>query len=289
MNPAIRAMLDAYGNLDTPQDEEYALQEIIQLITLWGLHRGGFFEQAAFYGGTALRILYGLNRFSEDMDFCLRTPTPEFRLNPYFSSIEDELARFGFSAKVTEKRSGVDAPIESAFVKQNTLEGLLVIERSPRALPRGQLIRVRLEVDKHNPPGATYVKKLVKLPVPFLVGTLDEPSLFAGKVHALLARAYLNRVKGRDYYDFAFYLARGTPVNATYLEAKLRDSGHCTKEESLTREELVKMLHERFSGVDFGLAAADIRPFIPQASASSLAEWDQDLFSALADTLEFRA
>ena len=284
MNDAIAAMLKRYGTIRHSQDEDNALREIIQQIVLLGLHRGSFFEEASFYGGTALRILYDLDRYSEDMDFCLMKPNMDFSFSPYFKPIEEELARYGFFAKIEEKRAGPDVAIGSAFVKQDTMAGLLVIDRQRRG-PRGQLVKVRLEVDKQNPPGAERKKKLVKLPVPFLVSTLSEASLFAGKVHALLARAYLNRVKGRDYYDFLFYAARDTPINMRYLEAKLRDSGHYEQSAPLSLPLLIEMLERKFSSVDFDKVRADVRPLLRADKVRSLSDWSPELFVAVAQEL----
>lgn len=284
MNDAIAAMLARYGPLRHVQDEDNALREIIQHLVLLGLHRGGFFDKASFYGGTALRILYNLDRFSEDMDFCLAIPDADFSFAPYLESIEQELARYGFSATVEEKRSGPEVAIGSAFVRQDTIAGLLVIERTRRG-PRGQLVKVRLEVDKQNPPGSDRTKKLVKLPVPFLVGTLSEPSLFAGKLHALLARAYLNRVKGRDYYDFLFYAARDTAINMRYLESKLRDSGHYRGSEELSVPLLIEMLTRKFESVDFDKARDDVRPLLLAEKARALHDWGPELFIAVAQEL----
>jgi predicted nucleotidyltransferase component of viral defense system len=283
MNDAVRSMLRAYGPLKNQTDEINALREIVQRVTLLGLHRGGFFEKASFYGGTALRILYNLDRFSEDMDFCLNSPSPNFQLSPYFESISEELARFGLDATLEEKRSGPKVSIESAFVKQDTIRGLLVIGGNNSRIPKGQMVKVRLEVDKSNPTGSRSCKKLVTLPLPFMVGTLTEESLFAGKIHAILARSYLNRVKGRDYYDFLFYSARGTTINLEYLEAKLRDSGHYSGNRKLTIDAVVSMLQQKFSSVDFEKARNDVRPFLKPEKIRDLNEWSVELFSALAE------
>ncbi len=284
MNEAIARMLTLFGPMRDARDEDNALKEIIQRITLLGLHRGNFFERASFYGGTALRILYGLDRFSEDMDFCLDTPDPHFSFQPYLPHVSVELARYGFTARLEEKRAGPDVAIGSAFVKQNTLRGLLVIERK-RRVPRDQMIKVRLEVDKENPPGSKRIKKLVKMPVPFMVSTLSESSLFAGKLHALIARRYADRVKGRDYYDFLFYAARETPVNMTYVEAKLRDSGHYTEKDVLTRDGLIVLLQQKFATVDFDKARSDVQPFIKADQIAALNDWSSDLFCAMAEAL----
>jgi predicted nucleotidyltransferase component of viral defense system len=285
MNDAIAAMLKQYGPLKGPEDEDNALKEIIQQLTLLGLHRGKFFDKASFYGGTALRILYGLDRFSEDMDFCLTNPDKSFTFQPYIKYISDELERYGLNARVEEKKAGPDVAIGSAFVKQDTSHGLLVINKSNHRAQKGQLLKVKLEVDKANPPGGVPCKKLVKLPVPFLISTLEEPSLFAGKLHAIIARAYVNRVKGRDYYDLLFYVSRSTPVNLAYLESKLRDSKHYIQSESLNSKSLSKLLKDKFQTVDFQKAKQDVKPFLKADQIESLDDWGIELFSAVAESI----
>ena len=285
MNDAIRSMLRAFGPRKNQIDEINALREIVQRVTLLGLHRGGFFEKASFYGGTALRLLFSLDRFSEDMDFCLNAPDPAFQLSPYFESISTELERFGLDATLEEKRSGPEVSIESAFVKQDTCRGLLVIGGKIPGVPKGQVVKVRLEVDKSNPPGGKTRKMLISLPTPFMIGTLTEESLFAGKLHAILARTYLSRIKGRDYYDFLFYSARGTKVNLEYLEAKLRDSGHHSGKKRLSMNLVVAMLEKKFSSIDFAKARSDVRPFLKPDRVRDLDEWSAELFSALAKNL----
>lgn len=285
MNDAVKAMLKTFEPIRSSQDEDNALQEIIQRIVLLGLHRAGFFQKGAFYGGTALRILYGLDRFSEDLDFCLREPDPSFSLSPYFAAIEQELERFDFKATVSEKRTGEGVVIESAFVKQSTYQGLLVIGKQASRAQSGQLIKVRLEVDKLNPSGGEECEKLVQLPIPFLVKTLTLESLFAGKLHAIIARSYLNRVKGRDYYDLAYFLARDAGVNLKYLEAKLRDSGHYEGKSPLTRQRLIELLSEKFKTVDFQKAREDVIAFLKEPGLSAVREWSPELFIALVQNI----
>lgn len=279
-------MLKKYGAINSSADEENALKEVLQYISLLGLQRGGFFEKAAFYGGTALRMLYSLDRFSEDMDFCLEEKDPSFSFVPYLESLSAELELYGFNATVQEKRSGVDVAVNSAFVKQNTYSALLMIGRNTRRVHRKQLLKVKLEVDKNNPAGAEYSHKLVPLPTPFMVRTLDEPSLFAGKIHALIARSYSNRVKGRDYYDFLFYSARGTKVNMSYLEAKLRNSGHHDGSDALSIKNLIEILQDKFKSVDFKRAKEDVAPFLKPVQRRDLDNWSADLFSSLAEGVE---
>jgi len=286
MSDAMRSMLREYGPIKNFTDEINALREIVQRVTLLGLYRGGFFEEASFYGGTALRLLYNLDRFSEDMDFCLKEPNLNFNLAPFFKSVTVELERFGLDARVEEKKTGPEVSIESAFVKQNTYQGLLIIGSGLSKITKGQLIKVRIEVDKLNPAGSKTCRKLMNLPTPFMVGTLTEESLFAGKLHALLARSYLNRVKGRDFYDFLFYCNRNTKVNLQYLEAKLRDSGHYSDEKELTLDHLVQLLKMKFTSVDFEKAKSDVRPFLKTEKVRDLTEWSSELFSAFAEKIQ---
>lgn len=284
IHPAINAMLETYGPLKTAQDEQNALKEIIQKICLIGLHREDFFEKAAFYGGTALRIMYGLERFSEDLDFCLDIPDPEFRWIHYKKSVENELKLYGFDAELEPKKDDSENAIGSAFVKQSTLKGLILIESKSRA-SKQELIKVRLELDKANPAGATYEHKIIMQPEPFQIKTLDQSSLFAGKMHAIIARQYSNRVKGRDYFDLLFYLARNTKLNLEYLSNKLKDSGHLPKDSSFNAEIMRGMFRAKIANVDFKQAAQDVAPYLAPHQLPSLKNWNVNFFSAVADHL----
>jgi hypothetical protein len=285
MNDAISVMLKKYGPILDRADEENALKEILQQISLLGLFRAGFFDKAAFYGGTALRMLYQLDRFSEDMDFCLEVKDPSFSFQPFLASLSSELELYGFKAEVKENKSGIDVAVNSAFVKQETTSALLLIGRDAKGAHKNQVLKVKLEVDKQNPIGATFCKKLVPLPVPFMVRTLDEPSLFAGKLHAIIARAYLNRVKGRDYYDLLFYASRGTKINLQYLEAKLRNSGHYTGTNPLALDGLIPILINKIKTVDFEKAKADVAPFLKTEQRKNLNHWNVELFTAVVQEL----
>lgn len=285
MNDAIAVMLKKYGPMLDRAGEENALKEVLQQISLLGLFRAGFFDKAAFYGGTALRMLYHLDRFSEDMDFCLEQKDPAFSFEPFLASLSSELQYYGFKAEVKEKRSGMDVAVNSAFVRQDTMSALLLIGRNTKGAHKNQMLKVKLEVDKQNPVGATFCKKLVSLPVPFMVRTLDEPSLFAGKLHAIIARSYLNRVKGRDYYDLLFYASRKTKINLPYLEAKLRNSEHYKGSIPLTLDTLVPILIDKFKTVDFNKAKEDVAPFLKTEQRKNLSHWNVELFSAVAEGL----
>ncbi|MBI2335145.1 MAG: nucleotidyl transferase AbiEii/AbiGii toxin family protein [Deltaproteobacteria bacterium] len=286
MTPAVREMLSRY-NCETGQDYANALKEIIQEIALLGLWRAKFFEHAAFYGGTALRILYELDRFSEDIDFSLLKPKESFKFQPYMRAVQDELEALGFDVSIEERKKNVETAIESAFIKADTRKHLIKIqtpENISDRIPKTALLTVKLEIDT-NPPGdfQTEVKTLL-LPIPFSVNTFQLPDLFAGKIHAILMRNWKSRVKGRDYYDFVWYLARQVPVRLKHLEARLRQSGGWGQKKALNQEMLQTLLKEKFNSLDIAAAKRDVEPFLKDRAAVAL--WSRGFFIDLLERLK---
>ena len=286
MNPALQEMLSKYprGSAD---ESVNALREVLQELALLGLWRGKFFEQAAFYGGTALRILYGLDRFSEDMDFSLLRPDADFSLERYLPFVERELQSWGFHASVEVKAKTTDSAVESAFLKANTREQLLVIEAEEEVaagVHPGQVLRVKFEVDTDPPPDFSTETKFCLQPIPFSVLAYSQPSLFAGKMHALLCREWRTRVKGRDWYDFVWYVGRGTQLDLHHLEARMRQSGHYEDGAPLTQARFREILAERIASLDVARAKADVVRFLPDASAAEV--WSREFFSAVADKVK---
>ena len=247
MHEAVKTMLTKY-ECRTEQDYINALKEIFQEIALLGLWRSKFYEKAAFYGGTALRILYGLDRFSEDLDFSLLKTDKRFDLSIYNQAIKDELNGFGFDVSVDTKIKSNDSNIESAFIKAQTKKQLLLIEVSPDIINRihnMNSIKIKMEVDI-NPPGKFKTEtKILLQPIPFAVKTYQLPDLFAGKIHALLCRPWQQRVKGRDWYDFIWYLSRNISVNLTHLCERLVQSGAWEKKSEFTLTDLKTMLTDK--------------------------------------------
>jgi predicted nucleotidyltransferase component of viral defense system len=285
MNDAIRVMLARY-ECRSASDYENALKEIIQEIALLGLWRAKFFEKACFYGGSALRILHGLDRFSEDLDFSLFTKNERFSLLTYFKAIEYELESFGFSVSIVEKRKAIDSTIESAFIKAGTLQNMLLIDVPKpvvKKMPPGKMMKIRLEVDI-DPPGdfATEARYLF-LPVPFSVNAYTLPDLFAGKMHAVLFRAWENRVKGRDWHDLVWYVARGVPVHLKHLENRMRQTRHLGNMTALSEESLKSILRERIECVDFLYAMKDVENLLKDTSSLSL--WSKQYFGAVCDRI----
>lgn len=281
MHSAIADMLKTY-DCRTADDYRHALNEIVQEIALLGLYRGGFFSKAAFYGGTALRIFYGLDRFSEDLDFSLVKPDKKFDLSFFTQVVQDELGAYGLDMTVQEKIKQNDSPVKSAFIKRGTQIHLLKIASVQPAVtginPRDQL-KVKLEVDTQPPGGATFEMKYQLRPFPYSVRLYTPPSLFAGKIHALICRSWKSRVKGRDFYDYVWFLSRSTPVNIVHLAERMKQTGHLPPRSALTEEDLKNRLHRRFATVDFSQAKKDVLPFIKNTDSVKL--WSADFFSQI--------
>lgn len=278
MNAAIKTMLAKY-HCHSEQDYINALKEIFQEIALLGLWRAKFYEKAAFYGGTALRILYGLDRFSEDLDFTLLKADKHFDLSTYNQAIADELGSFGFQVTVETKIKNIETNIESAFIKATTKKQLIIIEATSDIIDRihrMNTIKIKMEVDT-NPPGICDTEiKNVLLPIPFSVKTLTLSDLFASKLHAILCRPWQKRVKGRDWYDLVWYVARNIPVNLNHLRDRLVQSNAWAKKNILTQSDLVKLLSDKINQTDFENAKIDILPFIKDKNATAL--WSNVFF-----------
>lgn len=283
MQTILTQMLEQYQT-KTLTEKKNAIKEVVQEIALCGLSRADFFKHVAFYGGTALRIFYGLDRFSEDLDFSLISPNPDFDLKPYFNGLKTELASVGLKFSIEEKIKSVDSDIKSAFLKGNTKEhivsiyGLQDININP-----SEIIKIKFEVDTNPPAFASFENKYRLLPSPYQVKLFDMPSLFAGKVHAVICRTWKNRVKGRDLYDYIFYLSHRSKINLPHLKARLVDSGVLKDDDTFTIETLRTMLNERFEAIDYESAKQDILPFITDANKLDL--WSKEFFIDISKNL----
>lgn len=285
MSTIIEQMLRNY-RADNIYDQKNAMKEIMQEIVLCGLSRAGFFKKAAFYGGTALRIFYGLDRFSEDLDFSLDIEDREFDLVSYFPILEKEVRAFGLNVEIQEKEKTKESTIRSAFLKGNTKEHLLLFyadERIAGSVANNEAVKIKFEVDVNPPAHATYESKYRLLPMPYEVRMYDMPSLFAGKIHAVICRAWRSRVKGRDLYDYIFYLSRGASVNLAHLRQRLIDSNYIEPTNECSLEDVKKMLRDRFDSIDYNQAKKDVEPFIHNPSVMDI--WSADFFKQITEGL----
>lgn len=286
MNPAIQEMLSKY-QIKTSAEAENALKEILQEIALLGLHRANFFEKAAFYGGTALRVLYNLPRYSEDLDFTLFNPISDFQLTPYFGAVKTELESYGFHTEIERVNKKINSEAESAFIKANTKIHFLKIETFEKFESKIQdpaKLQIKFEVDTEPAIDFEYEPRYLLAPTSFPVITLKKPDLFAGKIHALLFGKWKSRIKGRDFYDYVWYLKNKTPVRINYLKVKSIQSGHCKPNDLQTLDQLKEKLFERFQTINFEEAKKDVSPFIKDPSELKL--WSSDFFIQITEELK---
>lgn len=287
MNDAVSRMLAKY-TLETLDDHLRALREILQEIALLGLWRSKFFEHAAFYGGTALRILHGLDRFSEDLDFSLLKPIPGFELSRYAAALQIELQSFGFDVRISKKAKAVESRIQSAFLKAETLRQLIEIRASEallRALPRGQTLKIKLEVDTDPPPGFETEARYLLNPIPFAVRTYTLPDLFAGKMHAILCRRWKTRLKGRDWYDLVWFVANHPRLRLSHLKARMLQTGDWPARKELTPTAFHSALRSVIESARIEAARREVTPFVPHPEA--LEVWSPDFFLDVARRIEF--
>ncbi len=284
MNSILNQMLAKYEN-KTIYDKKNSMKEVIQEIVLCGLSRAGFFKYAAFYGGTALRIFYGLDRFSEDLDFSLKDPDNNFSFENFLPILEKEVSSYGLNLKIEEKAKTADSAIKSAFLKGNTKEHLLIFfNDADKAVAANEVIKVKFEVDTNPPAYATYETKYQLLPIPYQVTLYDMPSLFSGKLHAVICRNWKTRIKGRDLYDFVFYLSHETSFNIKHLQARLEQTGHWSNDLELTLEDVKRMLSTHFEEIDYSQAKEDVLPFIKNPEVLDF--WSKDFFNAITENIK---
>lgn len=269
----------------TQGDYTQALREIMQQVALAGLYRGGFFEKAAFYGGTALRIFYGLDRFSEDLDFSLLASDESFHLDNYLKAVEEEFKAQGMTVSIKTKVKSKQSDVKSAFLKSETLWRELILETiAPQLGLRNTVgIKIKIEVDTQPPLGFDTEEKLLLQPFSFYVRCFQIQDLFAGKMHALLFRKWKNNAKGRDWYDLEWYIRRGTPLNLDHFLLRSKDSGDWNKN-TITESEFRELLNRRIDEVNMDMVKADIAHFIPDPQKLDI--WDRPYFHDLVKMLK---
>ncbi len=272
-NGIFNKMLSAY-DLTTEQKKRNATFEVNQQIILAGLYNGGFFNEAAFYGGTCLRIFHGLQRFSEDMDFSLLAPNKDFDFTRYFQPIIDQFTMMDRSVVITKKDKKNFGKVESAFLKDNTdvYDITFQTEKS---------VKIKIEVDTQPPLKFNTEQNLLLTPQSFMTRCFTLTDLFAGKMHALVYRAWKNRVKGRDWYDFEWYVRNNVPLGFTHLHERILQFN----QEDITKETFLEKLTERLSTTDINQVKADVLPFV--RNPKELDIWSNDYFLQLARMLRF--
>ncbi len=269
------SMLAGYTSNDgssTPNAE----QEVCQKIALAGLHRGGFFEHAAFYGGTCLRMFHGLPRFSEDMDFSLVEKRDDVHLENYFDAIREEFHLAGFEIDIVKKEKKTFGRVESAFLKENT-------ETYDIKFQTKKMVKVKIELDTDPPLLFNTEQRLLLKPYSFMARCFILPDLFAGKMHALVYRAWQHRIKGRDWFDFEWYVRNEVPLDFQHLQARIREFS----DQDVSREEFMEQLRSKLSTANIENVKQDVLPYISSNQYHELEIWSNDYFLQLADLLKF--
>ncbi len=260
------------------EDYKNAQHEVMQQIALAGLYRGGFFRKAAFYGGTCLRIFYGLKRFSEDMDFSLLKRESGFSLQNYFEPIINEFKALGRDVIIEKKSKTHQTNVESAFLKDDTAIYNLQFRTERR-------VKIKIEVDTDPPQGFSTEPKLILLPFSFMTHCYTLPDLYAGKMHALLFRTWKNRVKGRDWYDFEWYIRNNIELNMDHLNKRIKQTK--PDEEALSQEGLKKLLKEKILQTNINWVKDDVRPFMKNPEDMNI--WSWEYFAQLVDRIQFKS
>ena len=266
-------MLSAYG-VTTEQERRNAIFEANQQVILAGLYNGGFFDVAAFYGGTCLRIFHGLQRFSEDMDFSLLPPNDKFDFTKYFQPIIDEFAIVGREVEIKKKDKKSFGKVESAFLKDNT-------DVYDVSFQTDKSIKIKIEVDTQPPLNFGTEQKLLLQPHSFMTRCFTLPDLFAGKMHALVYRGWKNRVKGRDWYDFEWYVRHNVPLDFAHFAERVRQFNN----EEIRQEVFMAKLKDRLASADINQVKNDALPFV--RNPNELDIWSNDYFVQLADMVKF--
>ena len=274
-NTVFDQMLDRYP-MQTADDRVNALHEVMQQITLAGLYRAGFFNKAAFYGGTCLRIFHALPRFSEDLDFSLVQEDAQFSITNYFEAIINEFKALGREVIISRKDKKHATKVESAFLKDTTEVYRLRFQTEPH-------IKIKIEVDTCPPLGFSTEPKLLLMPFSFMVQCYTLPDLFAGKVHALLFRGWNNRVKGRDWYDFEWYIRHQIPLGFDHFVKRAQQT-HGYDASLMTVDFFKQLLKERILKLDMHLVKNDVRPFVK--NTSDLDIWSKDYFLQLMEYIK---
>lgn len=270
----------------TVEETKLVIKELLQKIVLIGLSRSNFFKYASFYGGTALRIFYSLNRYSEDLDFTLNEVNNDFTLEPFIKKIEEVASSYGLEIIIQSKNKTINTPIESAFAKLNTYQTFISLkldEKFTKLLHKDEVIKVKFEVDCTPSLGFNTESKRIDTPEFANIQILDKESLFAGKIHAILCRNYKNTVKGRDYYDFLFYIKNHVKPNLTYLKNKLIESKKINENDEFNIDVVKNMLKERFNIVNFNQVKNDAEKFV--LNTEDLSYYSKDLFLDMVNRL----
>lgn len=271
MKDIIQRRLEKYN--PSGQDEELnALKEITQEVALYSLYKAGFFQNVCFLGGTSLRILHGLDRFSEDLDFSLWKPDQKFSLDNYLDKAMVYMNAYGYDLSF-DKKDLSDKAVQSRFLKDDSIKNVLTFKHVQDTRSK---IKIKIEIDTNPPIGAEKTAENVNFPMDFPVAAYDLKSCMSGKMHALLCRPY---VKGRDWYDLLWYISEGTSPNLVFLKNALFQMGPWKGIEIELNEKFIKdELKKKIVSIDWNETKVDVRKFLRPEKAETLDLWNVEFF-----------
>jgi hypothetical protein len=232
-------------------------------------------------------VLYGLDRFSEDLDFSLLKKNEDFDLAEYGDALKRELDSFGFDVEIENRIKPAGTAIQSAFLKANTRSQMITVEFERgiiQQVPRNQVLKIKLEIDTDPPSGFSTETRYLLRPVPFAVRTFSLPDLFAGKMHAVLCREWKSRVKGRDWYDLVWFAGYHPELHLSHLEQRMRQTGHWEGATALTATEFRVLLTRRVDLVNIDQIQREVEPFVKDTA--SLALWSKEFFLDVASRIK---
>jgi len=271
-------------------------QEVMQRIALAGLHRGGFFQHAAFYGGTCLRLFHNLPRYSEDMDFSLIEKRDDIHIENYFPAIIEEFRLAGHEVSIVKKDKKNFGRVESAFLKENTEAYDIKLRTSqvPSSSPEmaetqskvskfqsKKSVKVKIELDTDPPLVFDTEQLALQQPYSFMTRCFTLPDLYAGKMHALVYRTWQRRVKGRDWYDFEWYVRWNVPLHFAHLQERIREFNG----EEVSKETFMDHLREKLATTDIEQVKGDVIGFVDNPHELDI--WSNDYFLQLAERMVF--
>ena len=274
MKDIIQKRLETHYELNTAEDELNALKEITQEVALHALYKVGFFERACFMGGTCLRIVHSLDRFSEDLDFSTRKVDSNFKLDEYLEKAMDIMNPYGYGLTIDEKDLA-DKSVQSRFLKDDSIKKVLTFKHKQ---DERQKIKIKVEIDTNPPSGAVEKTEFIDFPEDFQILAYDLPSLMSGKLHALLCRTY---EKGRDWYDYSWYVKNNCSPNLKLLENALKQLGPWKGKDIQVDEKFLKdTLVGKIESLDWEDIKKDVRKFLSPEKAQSLDIWSSDFFKS---------
>lgn len=272
-------------NPNTIIEIKNAMREVLQDIILVSMGKSDFFDSCVFYGGTSLRIFRELPRFSEDLGFTLIIDK-NIILDNYIQFIRKELNSFGIEHTISLKQKNIETTVESVYIDFN-LKFLFDISYSEYSnqIIDNEILSIKVELEKKHFPGGNTELKILTYPSFSQIRTFDLETLFASKLLAVLKRQWKTRIKGRDFYDYLFYISLGTKVNLLFLENGLKQFGYLNKDDSFTIDTLKNELKKKFELIDFEKAKEDVRPFI-SSNDRFIDSFNKDIFLSTIDLIK---